>query len=90
MTGVQAYDYDIVNAGTPQEYDSVTLNGHEFARITARVAPNSVSYEVIPTVGSQAHTVFRTRGSHHSAFEDCMLYAALEKLPEKFALEATE
>ena len=87
MSAVQEYDYDIVNAGTPQEYDSVTLNGHEFARIIPRSAGN---YQVVPTLGSREGEVFSQRGSHHSAFEDCMLYAALEKLPEKFALEATE
>lgn len=86
MSEIQEYDYDTINPATPQEYDAVTLNGREFARITW-VDQN---YQVTPTMGSQAGTVFRTRGSHHAAFEDCMLYAALEKLSEKFILEATE
>jgi hypothetical protein len=41
-------------------------------------------------MGSQAGTIICTRLTHHSAFDDCMLYAALEELPEKFALEVTE
>lgn len=86
MNGVQEYDYTIVHENTPLEYDSVTLNGHEFARIV-RVHG---WYQVTPTVGTLADKVYSQRGTHHSAFEDAMVYAAIEKLPEKFALEATE
>lgn len=86
MKGVHEYDYTIVHENTPLEYDSVTLNGHEFARIV-RVQG---WYQVQPTIGSGAGGTFSTRGTHHSAFEDCMFYASLEKLPEKFDLEVTE
>jgi len=81
MNGVHEYDYTIC-----EDYDSVTLNGQEFARIVHV----GRSYQVQPTVGSQAGTVFRTRGTHHTAFEDCMDYSYLEELPKKFGLEATE
>lgn len=86
MNGVHEYDYTIVNAGTPEEYDSVTLNGYEFARITRKDG----WYYPTATLGSKAGQVILKRGSHIGAFEECMFYADLERLPEKFDLEVTE
>jgi hypothetical protein len=87
MNSVHEYDYETCNAGTPEEYDSVTLNGHEFARI---IQAKGGSYEVRPTSGSCAGRLYSFRWSHYGAFEDCMTYAATERLPEKFTLEGTE
>jgi hypothetical protein len=86
MSRAHEYDYETHDAGTPKEYDSVTLDGHEFARIIHV----GHSYQVKPTMGSQAGEVLYTRGAHHTAFEDCMDYASLERLPEKFGLEMIE
>lgn len=75
------FDYVIKEQGTDQEHDVMTVDGHEFVEIRH----SGRGYDVVPLVGSQKGTVFRSRGSHHAAFEDGMLYAAIEKLAEQFA-----
>jgi hypothetical protein len=85
MSAAQEYKYTTCKAGMPEEYDSVTLNGREFAQITYV----GHSYQVVPMVGSRAGQVFRTRGTHHSAFQDCVDYASLERLNDQFSLEVS-
>lgn len=62
--------------GTPEQYDAVSVNGIEFARITYdRMADIYVTTAV---TGSRAGQDLSWKGTHRTGFNDAMSYALKE------------
>lgn len=78
MAETDVFDFDVVNEGTPQEYDSVTVNGREFARI--RHDAREHVYLVSAVLGSRRDREIARKGSHHGAFEAAVAYGSRENI----------